>query len=174
MSLVIELHLRARRTDGKRVTSRQLFALATFDDSVKDLFDGGGEEWFEPRGYSGLFLTKWFGGSQGNRDLEKSFRHRLRRDLRRIAGWLRRQPARPFREAAQAGLQLELFVGVYSDEGEWPLRLGPELLAACKDLGLSITTETKITWPAEQNAAPDRGRRTGRARHHGAAGGPGR
>jgi hypothetical protein len=143
MSLVVELHLRARRTDARRVPSRQLFSLVTFDDAVRDLFEGI-EEWYEPRGYSGFFLRKWFGGHS-----EKPFRQRLRRDLRQVARWLRRQSARNFREAAEAGLQLDLFVGVYSGEGEWPLKLGSELLSACKNLGLSVTTEAKIRWPAD-------------------------
>jgi hypothetical protein len=149
MSLVVELHFRVMRTDGRPVTSRQLFSLVRFDDAVKDLFDDV-EDWFEPRGYSGLYLHKWIGGGFRRAPLrERQFRERVRRDLRQVARWLRRQPAPTFRSAAEAGLQAELFVGVYSTgEGEWPLRLGRELLSACEALGLCVITEEKISWTA--------------------------
>jgi hypothetical protein len=121
----------------------------TLDSPVKDLFEDV-EDWFEPKGYSGLYLCKWCdGGFQSDPGREKVFRERVRRDLRRVAGWLRRQSAQAFRGAAEAGLQCELFLGVYSDgEGEWLLRLGAELLSACEELGLAVVTETKIRWTA--------------------------
>jgi hypothetical protein len=154
MTLVVELHLRVRRTDGKRVTSRQLYSLVTFDDSVNDLIEDV-VDWFEPGGYSGFHLCKWFGGGfRQAPEQEKQFRKRLRRNLRRVARWLRRQPALADPGAARAGLLLDLWVVIAScHEGERRLSLGPELLSACKDLGLSITTETKMSWPAGPGAA---------------------
>jgi hypothetical protein len=63
VSLLVELHLRAVRADGRRVASHQLFSLVTFDDPVKDLFEDV-EDWFEPKGYSGLHLCKWCVGDR--------------------------------------------------------------------------------------------------------------
>jgi hypothetical protein len=154
MSLVVELHLRARRGDGRRVSSRQLFSLVAFDDSVTSLFDDV-IDWFEPRGYAGLHLCKWYASGS---ESPKQFQARIRRDLRRVAQWLHHQSPPAYREAVRAGLSLDLFLGIeLKNEAEWHVHLGAELLSACRRLGLSITTNTTRSWSAEPGATADGG-----------------
>ncbi len=72
----------------------------------------------------------------------EAFVAELDRRLKRVAGWLERQPATLFAELRDAGFCTQLLFTGWIDCDQLDLDLPPELLRICGELGLSISIIT--------------------------------